>query len=176
MPHIVVLSYRDDYNHTCGRSCGCVRGSGESSFEMNCFETEPGAANWIVSRICQDREAEYLHYVFDSWASVVSTAMSGSDSWPSSDEHSIRLSLLDYEYMPEGTSNEDFQSAVEQKNDLIDRIVALVRNKLQAHKDEEVLQQQRAEKAAKDAEEAAKTAREKAEYDRLKQKFGGLDV
>lgn len=168
---IVIASYRQEWEHRCGRSCNCLHASGRSDFEMHVSDTEEEAAKYIAGRINHDRNASYLHYIFDRWEDAVARGRSGNYS-PVAGENSIMVSYTDPEDYEGGYAEyEEYEAEQTRKERMCDHITELVRAEL-GRLDAAVKQKKREEQEHRQAEEDRKrTERERAEYERLKQQF-----
>lgn len=61
-----VISYRKNYELTCGRGCNCREGGGDSSFEVQVVADIPEAAAFIAKRMLEDDDADHEHVVIDN--------------------------------------------------------------------------------------------------------------
>lgn len=130
---IVIVSYRQEWEHRCSRSCNCLRDSGSSDFQMHAAETEEAAAKFIAGRISQDRNASYLHYIFDRWEDAVSWGRLGSYYSPMDGEQSIMVPYTDIEDYPGGYAEyEKYEAEQARKERMCGQITALVRAELAA--------------------------------------------
>ena len=105
---IVIISYRREWEQRCSRSCNCLLASGRSDFEMHVAEGEEQAASYIAKRLHEDRQASYLHYLFDRWEDVVAQGRCGSSACsPLELEQSIMVPYTDPDDYDAGNATYD---------------------------------------------------------------------
>lgn len=170
---IVIMSYRQEWEHRCTRSCNCLHASGRSDFEMHLASDEEEAATYIATRIHEDTDAHYLHYLFDRWEDVIAQARSGNyNSSPLGAERSVMVPYANPEdYEGVFANDDEYEAEQARKNGMCSRITELVTAKL-GKLSEAAKQRQREEQNRQHAEENRKRReREKAEYERLKKQF-----
>jgi hypothetical protein len=63
---LTVISYRANYDRTCGRSCNCSEGGNDSSLEVLVVADIPEAAAFITKRMLEDEHASFEHVVIDN--------------------------------------------------------------------------------------------------------------
>jgi len=170
---VVIISYRQDWEHRCSRSCNCLRASGRSDFEMHLAPDEEEAASYIAKRIHEDPDAAYLHYLFDRWEDVVAQARYGSyTSSPSGAELSITVPYANPEdYEGAFEKDDEYEAEQARKNGMCSRIKELVTAKL-GKLSEAAKQREREDQNRQHADDNRKRReREQAEYERLKKQF-----
>lgn len=168
---LVIFSYREEYTHTCGRSCNCVHGRNSSDFQPQLVASEEEAAAYLAKRLMEDEDASYVNLVFAGWPHVVHFADSCAHaSLAAKGLDSIRV----HSASPSYEDDEDTAAvATEERRveELHGRIVDLTRTKLgalQKAKADEKAARERAEHERKQDEIAR---RERGEFERLKTKF-----
>ncbi len=170
---IVIISYRQEWEHRCTRSCSCLHASGRSDFEMHLAADEEETACYIAERIHEDMDARYVHYLFDRWEDAVAQARCGSHtSSPMAAEHSIMVPFAEPEDYDGGYENYDeFEAEQARKNGMCSRVAELVSVKL-GKLSEAAKEKEREERNRRSAEEnRIRRERERAEYERLRKQF-----
>ncbi len=127
---IVVISYRQDWEHRCGRGCRCLWASGSADLDTKVVKTEEEAAQYILSRFKQDPDAPYTHAIFDRWEQFESFAEGFSQS-PSKGVDSI---VCPYLYDDKFEDYEVYQQEEERMNGLVSRVRSLVEAGMPAKK------------------------------------------
>lgn len=156
--NFVIFSYREEYRHTCGRSCSCLRERNSSTFSVETVDSEEGAAHLLASHLLADESAEFVNLVFVGWSHVVDYAQFHSTS-PKKGLDSIQVHAASPSY-DEGEDSDAVLAEEKRVGELHERLIGLTRGRLaelkKAQADEADV------KAAKErAEETERQLREK---------------
>lgn len=163
----MVLSFREDWEETCGRGC-CHEGSGGADFEMSVFETPSGAADFIVQQLSHEGDCE--HRVVENWQDVLDFCEQGG-ACPSSGAHSVDVPDTYVDYDAEGWA--ELEARKNRREALQAEIRKLVDEKIEQAKSLEAKRHEAAQKAqeatVKRAEEQRKVATREAAIQMMKE-------
>lgn len=127
---IVILSYRQNWERRCSRSCNCLHGRGDSDFDTHLAANEEEAATYIAKRIKEDDDASYTHCLLTRWEEVVALGRSYSTS-PAGGEQSIQIPYTDVEDYEGGYAEYDaFEEEEAWRNQMHATVMNLVKEKL----------------------------------------------
>lgn len=167
---IVIVSYREEYEQRCTRSCHCLHGSNSSSFEIHTAETEDDAASWLAKRLMSDEHASFNNIVFDSFEQL---EIAGHYAYSRSASKGVE-SIDVYHGTPfKDDANWEHSAREESRlGALQERLVRLTKSRLEdilADRKKAEEQKEAVEAAAREAEQRK---RDEAELARLQQKLG----
>ncbi len=166
---IVILSYRHEYAHHCGRGCHCLHASGSSDLEFSVADTEGEAARYIAGRIHEDPKAMYGHLLFDRWEDFVTHSERGDVPEGEAEESIVVPHTIDWNNYD---LDEDYEALGKRKDLQCSNIRRLVAAKLKELSEKEKRKEAEERNRRQEQEAQQRLEQERIQYEKLQKKFG----